>query len=65
VLKLHGLRHGFATLALAAGVPERVVVKMMGHADTRILSRYQEVLRRLEEDGAQLLDAHYREHGGA
>lgn len=32
----HGLRHGAATLLLAAGVPDTVALRTMGHADTRI-----------------------------
>lgn len=52
----HGLRHGAATLLLAAGVPDPVVVTIMGHADTRILRRYQEVVPEL------MLDASARMH---
>jgi integrase len=37
----HGLRHGAATLPLASGVPDAVAASIMGHADTRILQRYQ------------------------
>lgn len=40
----HGLRHCAATLLLAAGVPDTVALEVMGHADTRILRHYQEVV---------------------
>lgn len=53
----HGLRHGAATLMLAAGVPDPVAIKIMGHADTRILRRYQEVVRELKRDAATKMDA--------
>ncbi|MDP9343688.1 MAG: site-specific integrase [Actinomycetota bacterium] len=53
----HGLRHGTATLLLAAGVPDRVVIEIMGHADTRILRRYQEVVPELLADASARLEA--------
>ncbi len=53
----HGLRHGTATLLLAAGVPDRVVAEIMGHADTRILRRYQEVVPELLADASARLEA--------
>jgi integrase len=34
-LTLHGLRHTFATLALRAGVPSKVVAEVLGHASSR------------------------------
>jgi site-specific recombinase XerD len=48
VAKAHGfegvtsntLRHGAATLILAGGVPHAVAIKIMDHADTKILRRY-------------------------
>ena len=51
------LRHGTATLLLAAGVADRVVVEIMGHADTRILRRYQDVVPELMRDAATGLSA--------
>lgn len=53
----HTLRHGTATLLLAAGVPDAVVVTIMGHADTRILRRYQEVVPELMRDAGAKLEA--------
>jgi integrase len=52
-----GLRHGAATLMLAAGVPDPVAVAVMGHADTRILRRYQEVVDELKREAASRMDA--------
>ena len=31
-LRLHDLRHGCATLLLAKGVPDRVIMEVLGHA---------------------------------
>jgi integrase len=53
----HGLRHGAATLLLAAGVPDVVAVSLMGHADTRILRRYQAIVPSLRRDAADRMHA--------
>jgi integrase len=53
----HGLRHGAATLLLAAGVSDAVAMRTMGHADTRILARYQDVVSELQRDAATRMDA--------
>jgi integrase len=55
-ITFHGLRHGAATLLLAAGVPDAVAMRMMGHADTRILARYQDVVSELQRDAAARMD---------
>lgn len=47
----HTFRHGAATLMLAAGVSDAVAISVMGHADTRILRRYQDVVNDLKRDG--------------
>jgi integrase len=52
----HTLRHGAATLLLAAGVPDAVAASIMGHADTRILRRYQDVVPDLQRDAASRMD---------
>ncbi|MGH9891183.1 MAG: tyrosine-type recombinase/integrase [bacterium] len=52
----HELRHAAATLMLAAGVPDAVAIKLMGHRDTRILRRYQKVVDRLKREAAGRLD---------
>jgi integrase len=56
-ITFHGLRHGAATLLLAAGVPDAVAAAIMGHADTKILRRYQDVVDDLKKDAASGMDA--------
>jgi integrase len=56
-ITFHGLRHGVATLMLAGGVPDAVAVEIMGHADTRILRRYQEVIPQLKREAAARLES--------
>ena len=51
----HGLRHGAATLLLAAGVADAVVVSIMGHSDAKILARYQEIVPDLMRDASERL----------
>lgn len=55
-ITFHGLRHGAATLLLAAGVPDTVAMRAMGHADTRILARYQDIVSELQRDAATRMD---------
>ncbi|MDT0346426.1 tyrosine-type recombinase/integrase [Streptomyces litchfieldiae] len=44
-IRLHDLRHGAATLMLAAGVDAKIVAETLGHSDTRITREvYQSVL---------------------
>lgn len=52
----HALRHGAATLLLASGVSDAVAIKLMGHADTKTLRRYQEVVDELQRDAASRMD---------
>lgn len=52
----HTLRHGAATLMLAAGVSDAVAINVMGHADTKILRQYQEVVSELQRDAAIRMD---------
>jgi integrase len=52
----HTLRHGHATLLLAGGVSDAVAIKLMGHADSKILRRYQEVVDELQRDAATRMD---------
>jgi integrase len=55
-ITFHGLRHGAATLLLAAGVSDAVAASVMGHADTKILRRYQDVVSELQRDAAARMD---------
>jgi integrase len=56
-ITFHTLRHGAATLLLAAGVADAVAAAVMGHADTRILARYQDVVSELKQDAASRMDS--------
>lgn len=42
--RLHDARHTAATLLLVQGVPAGVAMRLLGHADTRVLARYQHVV---------------------
>jgi site-specific recombinase XerD len=53
----HTLRHGAATPLLASGVPDAVAINILGHADIRILRRYQDVVPELMQDAAARMDA--------
>jgi integrase len=49
-ISLHGLRHSYATAALAAGQPLKVVSERLGHASTSITANlYQHVLPSMDE----------------
>jgi integrase len=50
---LHGLRHTYATIALASGVPAKVVSERLGHASTSItMDIYQHVMPGMDADAA-------------
>ena len=59
----HGLRHGAATLMLTGRLPDRVIIDVMGHADTRILRRYQDVVPELRREAARTMDVLLRGEG--
>ncbi len=53
-IRLHDLRHGWATLALAAGVHPKVVQERLGHANISItLDVYSHVTASLHGDAAE------------
>jgi hypothetical protein len=57
-LRLHDLRHGWATLALQAGVHPKVVQERLGHANIGItLDTYSHVVAGLYEDAAEQVAA--------
>jgi integrase len=56
-IRYHDLRHSCASLLLAQGVPERVVMEILGHSDIRMTSRYLHVLPSVSEDAAARMDA--------
>lgn len=57
-ITFHGLRHTSATLALAAGIPVKVVSERLGHAKTAItLDLYSHVVPALSQDAAARIGA--------
>ena len=52
-IRLHGLRHSYATMALAAGVPAKVVADRLGHTSVMItLDLYSHVMPAVEAEHA-------------
>ncbi len=57
-VRLHDLRHGYASLAMAAGVPLPVVSKLLGHSSVAITSdTYSHLLAGVGEAAAEPLAA--------
>lgn len=57
-IRLHDLRHSYATDALASGVPVKVVSQRIGHADVGVtLKVYAHVLPGDDEDAALRADS--------
>lgn len=58
VIRMHDLRHTFATVALARGISPKVVQEMLGHASVKItLDTYSHVLPGMFEEAAETIDA--------
>ena len=56
-LRLHDLRHGRATFMLAAGVPARTIMDVLGHSEIGVtMNTYTHVLMQLREDAADAID---------
>jgi integrase len=54
----HDLRHSAATLLLAQGVHERVIMQTLGHSDIRLtLGRYSHVLKRVQREAADTMNS--------
>lgn len=52
----HALRHTFATRALEAGIPVKVVSQILGHSNIQItLDTYSHVLPELQEEAMQII----------
>jgi integrase len=52
-IRLHDLRHSYASAALAAGVPAKVVSERLGHANIGItMDTYSHVVPALDQDAA-------------
>ncbi len=57
-IRLHDLRHGAATLALAAGVDMKVIQEMLGHSCLAITAdTYTSVLPQVARTGAEAVAA--------
>jgi integrase len=58
VIRLHDIRHSYATAALSAGIPAKVVSERLGHANVSItLDTYSHVLPSLQENSAAAVAA--------
>jgi integrase len=56
-LRLHDLQHGSGTLPLAKGVPDRVIMEALRHAEIGVtLNTYSHVLPVLRQEAADALD---------
>ena len=54
VIRLHDLRHTWATLALVAGVDVKVVSERLGHSSAVITwQTYQHVVKGMQSDAAE------------
>jgi len=54
--RFHDLRHSAATLLLAQGVPQRVVMEQLGHSTLAMTQKYTHVLPQLMNDAAAAMD---------
>ena len=55
-IRLHDLRHGWATMALRAGVHPKIVQERLGHANISMtMDRYSHALPDLQESAAELV----------
>ena len=58
VIRLHDIRPSYATAALSAGIPAKVVSERLGHANVSItLDTYSHVLPSLQENSAAAVAA--------
>jgi integrase len=56
-MRLHDLRHVYATLLLAEGVPLKVISEMLGHSSTAVTAEvYLHVLEEMKEQATKQLD---------
>lgn len=55
--RVHDLRHSTATYLLAAGVPDRIVMEILGHSQLSMTMRYQHVLPAMLDEAAARLEA--------
>jgi integrase len=58
MIRLHDLRHSSAVMALAAGIPTKVVSERLGHSSTAITTDiYQHVTETMQRDAADRIGA--------
>ena len=62
-VSFHTLRHSAATIMLAQGVPERVIMDVLGHSTPAMMVRYQHVTDALRGDAAAAMDRALRRSG--
>jgi integrase len=63
-IRLHDLRHTWATLALQAGIPAKIVQDRLGHSTVAItLNIYSHVTPQLQSDAASAVAALIRVGG--
>jgi integrase len=63
-ITLHGLRHGSATMALAAGVPIKAISEMLGHGTSAFTADvYTEVAEELADAAASAIAAYVPRRG--
>jgi integrase len=55
-MRFHDLRVSAATLLLAQGVSQRVVMEILGHTSTRMTEHYTKVVPQLMKDAAAAMD---------
>ena len=61
-LTVHALRHTFATRALEAGIPIKVVSKLLGHTSIEItMDTYSHVLPELQNEAVNRIAEYYKE----
>ena len=61
---VHTLRHTFATRALEAGIPIKVVSEILGHASVQItMDTYSHVLPDLQSEAMNRIADYYEEMG--
>jgi integrase len=58
-VSFHTLRHSAATVLLAQGIPERTIMDVLGHADSRQLGTYLKVVDSLRQDAADVMETVY------
>ena len=57
-INFHALRHTFASRALEAGIPAKVIQEMLGHADVALtLNRYTHILKNTMQDEMQKMNS--------